>query len=658
MRTSLKLMFGSVRSSALRWARIRSVPLVLAAMTAGCGAGGHDTVVPGAGTRVVAGSIHAAYPQSQSPGSFKPVPMPLTQPQPAGAMAVRSGMIRPQSIGALTWSQISGSAASAAVAPDGSIWALSKSPAGADKYLWHEKNGTWTNVPGLAANIAVGPDGTLYAVNMSGFNVYAYNGSSWRSLGGGARWVTTGADGAVYVLSNAGIVGGDSAIWKYAGGVWTQQPGVGAQIAGSWDPKTYAVAGFGTIAPNGYFVLDSDGEISYQSPGIGYVPLPGRASSIAAGVGGAFELDYPPAPAGSQTRLLFFDYSYGWAPPSIVPGAGIQVASGNGSGGTGTQLVVVNATGAIWTTPVVAAGSPIVEYPLPSPSGSPQDIAAGPDGALWFTEPGGSCCIGKIGRITTGGRITEFTLSGVSLPSSITAGPDGALWFTDNIGKIGRITTGGSATEYSLPTVSTAPYDITAGPDGALWFTEASNTINKIARITTSGKITEFALSAEASFPWGITTGPDGALWFAEYGPGKIGRITTGGVITAEYLLPLRTGSGPQDIVSGPDGALWFTEGLARRIGRITTAGKITEFTLSSDSMAADITAGPDGALWFTEAGVGKIGRITTAGLVTEYPVPVTNGSAGGIATGPDGALWFTDYFSNGIGKFTLAATH
>jgi virginiamycin B lyase len=66
----------------------------------------------------------------------------------------------------------------------------------------------------------------------------------------------------------------------------------------------------------------------------------------------------------------------------------------------------------------------------------------------------------------------------------ITAGPDGALWFTESAsGKIGRITTGGQIQEFSLPSVSTHPLGITAGPDGALWFTEESS--DKIGRITT-----------------------------------------------------------------------------------------------------------------------------------------------------------------------------
>ena len=48
------------------------------------------------------------------------------------------------------------------------------------------------------------------------------------------------------------------------------------------------------------------------------------------------------------------------------------------------------------------------EFPIPTINSSPYDITAGPDGALWFTEPGV-----KIGRITTAGVITEYPVPGV-----------------------------------------------------------------------------------------------------------------------------------------------------------------------------------------------------------------------------------------------------
>ena len=51
-----------------------------------------------------------------------------------------------------------------------------------------------------------------------------------------------------------------------------------------------------------------------------------------------------------------------------------------------------------------AAAQPLItEFVIPTGSSQPLGIMAGPDGNLWFTEPGAN----KIGRITPAGAITE-----------------------------------------------------------------------------------------------------------------------------------------------------------------------------------------------------------------------------------------------------------
>src|SRR5687768_6248064 len=79
----------------------------------------------------------------------------------------------------------------------------------------------------------------------------------------------------------------------------------------------------------------------------------------------------------------------------------------------------------------------IVEFAIPSPRSGPYSVAAGPDGALWFTE----IHAGRIGRASAGGEITEFALPTPHAgPSIIVAGGDGALWFTEfRAHRIGRI---------------------------------------------------------------------------------------------------------------------------------------------------------------------------------------------------------------------------
>ena len=328
--------------------------------------------------------------------------------------------------------------------------------------------------------------------------------------------------------------------------------------------------------------------------------------------------------------------------------------------GPALAFLVVAVAVAICGWPAIAGAQNITEFPIPTAASEPNEIVAGSDGALWFTETNAN----RIGRITTAGTITEFGIpTSASHSVYITAGPDGALWFTEfNGNKIGRITTSGAITEFGTPTSASGPAGIAAGPDGALWFTE--NSANKIGRITTAGAVTEFAIPTSASSPLGITAGPDGALWFAENGTagGKIGRITTSGTFT-EYTLPVGSGpvAGPVGITAGPDGALWFGavsktgNSLLSSINRITTSGVISPHLVAGTPL--DVAAGPDGALWYPLDRPEMIGRITTTGTITQFTIPTSGSTPAGIAAGPDGALWFTEFDGNKIGRITTPAS-
>lgn len=179
----------------------------------------------------------------------------------------------------------------------------------------------------------------------------------------------------------------------------------------------------------------------------------------------------------------------------------------------------------------------------------------------------------RIGRITTGGVITEFPLpTGAIQPGvlvgigGITAGPDGALWFTrPGANKIGRISTTGAIAEFLIPTTSSLPDVIAAGP-------------------------------TSSSFPAGIAAGPDGALWFSEQSASKVARITTGGA--TEFLLP--HGGDPSGITAGPDGALWFTEFGSSRIGRI--APSLPPLTATPTPIPPDFKLSLNGTTAYAEA--------------------------------------------------------
>jgi len=247
-------------------------------------------------------------------------------------------------------------------------------------------------------------------------------------------------------------------------------------------------------------------------------------------------------------------------------------------------------------------------YPLTDP-GLLTDIAPGPDGNLWYIrsrEPFTSDP-SKVGRITPSGTTTEFSFSSVSEFGGITAGPDGAVWFTEReVNIVGRITTGGSVTEFL---VNNNAWGITLGPDGALWLAGCYNNGPVCTRLLPGGQFQNFPLPNPVSgvCPYKIVVGPDGNLWFQYLGTTRVGRLTTGGTY-AEFSVP--SGLVVHDIAAGVDGNLWVTysDFVDAWVGRITPAGQVTEFPLPFGSRPRGIAAGPDGAIWFADGY--DIGRI------------------------------------------------
>lgn len=338
-----------------------------------------------------------------------------------------------------------------------------------------------------------------------------------------------------------------------------------------------------------------------------------------------------------------------------------------GGGGSAIQAPSVHPSP---TPTTCTAGCLSAEYAIPTTGSGPSEIAAGPDGNLWFTETAGN----KVAKITTAGSITEY--GSHSSPFDITNGPsaDSGLWYIDSYvccgihaNEINHVTTGGAITSFLLPKSlghSSGWWKyangLAVGSDGNLWFTGVTHFYHVlrgdsltyfIGTITPGGSITnEFPISSAGDR---ITLGPDHNLWFTEKNANQIGRITISGVVT-EFPIPT-AGAGPDYITAGPDGNMWFTEPAADQIGEITTAGVVTEFAiLTAASAPAGIAAGPDGNVWFTEKSSNKIGRITSSGVITEFPLTRSFSGPEGIVSGPDGNLWFTEDGPqvNRIGKF------
>ncbi len=133
----------------------------------------------------------------------------------------------------------------------------------------------------------------------------------------------------------------------------------------------------------------------------------------------------------------------------------------------------------------------VTEFELPRPNSGPGDITAGSDGHMWFLElagrmdgrtPDGN----RVGRITMDGVISEFPIpSQTGSPINLAVGPDRNIWFTKG-SFLGTATAEGTVIELALVATGAGLTGVTAGSDrrppdrlaNRLWFTESA--ANKI----------------------------------------------------------------------------------------------------------------------------------------------------------------------------------
>lgn len=213
---------------------------------------------------------------------------------------------------------------------------------------------------------------------------------------------------------------------------------------------------------------------------------------------------------------------------------------------------------------VTAATGAVASFPLPQ-AGPRRDRSS----RVRTERCGSPSSLGNwIGRITTTGTITEYTLAAGSAPDTITMGTRRCPVVHDEDGQRDRADHHAGRRVLVPAAVDRAgPQGITQGSDGNLWFTETTG--NRIGRITPRGLIAEFRSLLGASGPGQIVAGADTNLWFTEIEGNRISRITTAGTITS-YPIPT-PGALPAGITSGVDGNIWFAESAGNRLGRVLT---------------------------------------------------------------------------------------
>ncbi len=239
--------------------------------------------------------------------------------------------------------------------------------------------------------------------------------------------------------------------------------------------------------------------------------------------------------------------------------------------------------------------------------GGPFDVRYAFDGTQWVFESSD-----QLAHRSLSGALTPVTIGSGNAysgnPGQLAAAPNGNMWFViPQTAVVGQVTPGGAVAAYVLPSLQNSySASIAITSSGTPWV--ATN--NQLLELGSGGSVLiDDYFSVRA-----MTTGPDGNIWFAQ--SDAIGTIRPDNTILLYPIIAPIPGCAPGScsrnisaIATGSDGALWVTENGA--VAQLTTGGVFSEFpVLAARTAPSAISPGPDGNIWFLDAGAKKIGRM------------------------------------------------
>jgi virginiamycin B lyase len=219
-----------------------------------------------------------------------------------------------------------------------------------------------------------------------------------------------------------------------------------------------------------------------------------------------------------------------------------------------------------------ATGAEITRQSFALPEGAyPHDVAAGPDGAVWYSGQRH----GVLGRLDPAtGKVEHIQLPRGSSPHGVIVGPDGAPWLTD--GGLNAIVRVDPATRqidrFPLPeargyvNLNTAAFDTA----GILWFTGQNGVYGRLDPKTRALAVWD---APKGRGPYGIAATPDGGIYFVSLAHSYLAKIdpATG---AATVIEPPTKDQGARRVWSDSKGRLWISEWKSGQLSRYDPATK------------------------------------------------------------------------------------
>lgn len=263
----------------------------------------------------------------------------------------------------------------------------------------------------------------------------------------------------------------------------------------------------------------------------------------------------------------------------------------------------------------------VQDVPLPA-EWQPYALITAPDGVLWATllQP---AALGRIDPdLALAGRMTATAVrlprgAPGARPMQVAAGPDGALWYTRSDDSLGCHRPSGDDELIGL-VAGCAPYGVAVAGD-TVWFSmPGRNAIGR--RPVTGGRVEQIDLPVEDAFAAMITVAADGAVWTALNRAGALARWTPESGMSAIALPP---GSGPVGVTPATGGGVWYADITGGRIARVRADGTVDDpvFT-DAGSRPHAVIADPAGGCWATLWGTGRLLHVDAGGGVEQIDLP------------------------------------
>jgi len=215
-------------------------------------------------------------------------------------------------------------------------------------------------------------------------------------------------------------------------------------------------------------------------------------------------------------------------------------------------------------TVATALAAEVRYYPVPAGS-HPHDVAAAPDGTVWYTAQS----TGHLGILDPkSGRTEHIALGRDSSPHGVIAGPDGAAWITDSgQNAIVRVDPKTKAVRrFPLPqgtlyaNLNTAAFD----GKGVLWYTGQSGYYGSVN--PASGEVKVWKAPGGRG-PYGIAATPLGDIYYASLAGNHIAKIDTGSG-KATIIEPPTRNQGARRVWSDSKGLIWVAEWNSGNLSR------------------------------------------------------------------------------------------